>query len=300
MATKYLDYDGLIYYHSKVTGLLDKKVDKETGKGLSSNDYTDSDKNKLAGIAAGAEVNVQSDWSSTSGDSFIKNKPTKLSDFTNDGDGTSGSSFATKSYVDDNGGKIDSIKVNGVAQSIVDKVVDIYVPVKVSDLTNDSNFVADANYVHTDNNYTTADMEKLAGIPANAQKNVQSDWNATSGDAFIKNKPTIPKNNNQLVNGAGYQTASDVQSAVNNAIKDITSFDYQVVSSLPATGSKGVIYLVPNSGSGSNTYDEYVWITVDKSSRFEKIGTTDVDLSGYLKTSDIVAITNGEIDGIVG
>ena len=36
---------------------LNKKVDKETGKGLSSNDYTDTDKTKLAGIAEGAEVN---------------------------------------------------------------------------------------------------------------------------------------------------------------------------------------------------------------------------------------------------
>lgn len=37
---------------------LDGKVDKETGKGLSSNDYTTTEKNKLAGIEAGAEVNV--------------------------------------------------------------------------------------------------------------------------------------------------------------------------------------------------------------------------------------------------
>ena len=36
---------------------LNKKVDKETGKGLSTNDYTTTEKNKLAGIAAGAEVN---------------------------------------------------------------------------------------------------------------------------------------------------------------------------------------------------------------------------------------------------
>ena len=35
---KYLDYDGLIYYHSKVEGLLDGKVDKVTGKGLYTND----------------------------------------------------------------------------------------------------------------------------------------------------------------------------------------------------------------------------------------------------------------------
>ena len=36
---------------------LDKKVDKVSGKGLSTNDYTTAEKNKLAGIAAGAEVN---------------------------------------------------------------------------------------------------------------------------------------------------------------------------------------------------------------------------------------------------
>ena len=55
---------------------LNKKVDKVSGKGLSTNDYTTDEKNKLAGIAAGAEVNVQSDWNATSGDAFIKNKPT--------------------------------------------------------------------------------------------------------------------------------------------------------------------------------------------------------------------------------
>lgn len=66
--------------------------------------------------------------------------PTKVSDLTNDGDGTSGSKFATESYVDQNGGKIDTIKVNGTTQQITNKAVDISVPTKVSDLTNDSNF----------------------------------------------------------------------------------------------------------------------------------------------------------------
>ena len=79
-----------------------------------------ADKTKLDGVETGAEANVQADWSqsSASADDFIKNKPTKLSDFTNDGDGTSGSAFATEDYVDTYGGKIDVIKVNGTTQTI--------------------------------------------------------------------------------------------------------------------------------------------------------------------------------------
>ena len=52
-------------------------VQAVSGKGLSTNDYTTAEKNKLTGIAAGAEVNVQSDWNQTDtdADDFIKNKP---------------------------------------------------------------------------------------------------------------------------------------------------------------------------------------------------------------------------------
>ena len=60
--------------HQDISG----KVDKVSGKGLSTNDYTTTEKNKLSGIESGAEVNVQSDWDVTdsTSDAFIKNKPT--------------------------------------------------------------------------------------------------------------------------------------------------------------------------------------------------------------------------------
>ena len=45
------------YTQSAVDTELDKKVDKVTGKGLSTNDYTTAEKTKLTGIATGAEVN---------------------------------------------------------------------------------------------------------------------------------------------------------------------------------------------------------------------------------------------------
>lgn len=60
---KYLDNDGLLYLWQKIKTKfatitdLDGKVDKETGKGLSTNDYTTAEKNKLNGIQSGAQVN---------------------------------------------------------------------------------------------------------------------------------------------------------------------------------------------------------------------------------------------------
>ena len=65
----------------------------------------------------------------------------------------------------------------------------------------------------TEINFTSADHTKLNGIATGAEVNVQSNWNATSGDSFIANKPTIPTNNNQLTNGAGYVTANTTYTA---------------------------------------------------------------------------------------
>lgn len=79
--------------------------------------------------------------------------PTKVSDLQNDGDGTTGSEFATKSYVDANGGKIDVIQVNGTAQTITNKTVNITVPIKVSDLTNDGDGTTGSTFA------TTAEVE---------------------------------------------------------------------------------------------------------------------------------------------
>lgn len=50
----YLDDNGLLYLWIKIKNLLSNKVDKVSGKQLSTNDYTTADKTKLNGIATGA------------------------------------------------------------------------------------------------------------------------------------------------------------------------------------------------------------------------------------------------------
>lgn len=66
--------------NANLQSTLDGKVNVVSGKQLSTEDYTTSEKTKLSGIESGAEVNVQADWtqSDSSNDSYIKNKPTAL------------------------------------------------------------------------------------------------------------------------------------------------------------------------------------------------------------------------------
>lgn len=72
---------------------------------------------------------------------------------------------------------------------------------------------------------------------------------------------------------------------VDDAIKGVTQFDYQVVDTLPTTGQKGTIYLVAHSHGTQDGYDEYIWVN----DAWEKIGSTDIDLTDYAKKSNVTA-----------
>lgn len=116
----------------------------------------------------------------------------------------------------------------------------------------------------------------------------------------LTDKPVIPEGadltgyaTETWVGNQGYQTSSDVQSAINTALSGITGVDFKIVSELPVTGDAGTIYLVQKSSSATgNVYTEWIYVN----NAWEKLGDTTADLSGYVQTSDLVAITNAEID----
>lgn len=107
---KYLDYNGLLYVIKQIKAWLKGKVDKVEGKGLSTNDFTNEQKTKLEGLEnytlptasadtkggfkVGAGLTMNGEVLSATGGgtadsvdwSNVQNKPTKLSDFTNDSD----------------------------------------------------------------------------------------------------------------------------------------------------------------------------------------------------------------------
>lgn len=65
--SKYLDQDGLLYLWQKLKTKFAGKVDVVEGKGLSTNDYTTTEKNKLAGIAEGANNYVHPSYTARTG-----------------------------------------------------------------------------------------------------------------------------------------------------------------------------------------------------------------------------------------
>ena len=132
--------------------------------------------------------------------------PTKVSDITND------LNFVKETDLSD-------VAFSGAYADITGTP---YIPTKTSDLTNDSNFVSDANYVHTDNNFTTALKNKLDGIATGAEVNVQSDWDVadTSSDAFIKNKPAIPTKTSDITNDSGFITSAALPTKTSDLTND--------------------------------------------------------------------------------
>ena len=83
---------------------------------------------------------------------------------------------------------------------------------------------------------------------------------------------------------------------VTAAIAGVSTFHAEIVDSLPSTGASNILYLVPKTSSESgNIYDEYLYI----GGAWELVGSTGMDLSGYVKSSEMHALTNSEITAII-
>lgn len=87
----------------------------------------------------------------------------------------------------------------------------------------------------------------------------------------------------ELTNDKTFKTESEIQAMIEKA----SSLKKEVVSSLPTTGKDDVIYLVKDDkGKDNNNYLEYLWLD----GKYELIGSTQVDLSGYAKSSTVTQI----------
>ena len=290
-----IDLDLLAYFKSKLDLIFANKVDKETGKGLSSNDYTANEKTKLAGIAAGAQVNV-----------------------------------------------LEGIQRNGATVTVTNKIANISVPTKTSDLNNDSGYITSADvpegaaasttipamdgtatvgtetafargdHVHPSDtskvdkvagkglsteDYTSAEKTKLGGIAEGAQVNVVT--NASSTGSGAAQTMTVSKGSTNYTTYTKAALDSSLGAKADaSSVYTKTEIDQKLPGATNYKGTKATTSALPSSGNATGD----VWhVTADGSewawngSAWEELGTA-IDLSGYVEESEIGLATSGDID----
>lgn len=283
MANKYLDKNGLLYFWQKCKNFF---VAKESGKGLSANDFTNELKTKLEGIEAQAQKNVKPDWNAVAGNvAEILNKPTipsKTSDLTND------SGFITTSDIPEGAAastttpKMDGVAAVGTEMAFArgDHVhpsdtskanaADVYKKTETYSKTeiDDKGFLTE----HQDISNKADKATTLAGYGiTDAYTKAEVDGKLSSvykpaGNVLFANLPT--------------PSAANLGNVYN--MMDAFTTDERFVDSEPTHYPIGTNVVV---------------IQVENSYYFDVLAGF-VDLSGYWAKTDLVAITNQEIDEI--
>lgn len=333
---KYLDQNGLLYFWQKI---VNKFVAKESGKGLSTNDFTTEEKNKLSGIAAGAQVNVKPDWNASSGNAAeILNKPTipsKTSDLTND------SGFITQEQVPEGAvasnttPKMDGTAAVGVETAFARgdhvhpsdtskaNIADVYAKTETyskteidgkgflvaSDIANKADKATTlAGYGITDA-YTKTEVDNKVNAKADSA-NVYTKTE-TYTQTEVDNKLNLKANSATTLAGYGITdtyTKSEVDGKLSSVYKPAGNTLFANLPT-PSASNLGNVYSMMDAFTTDSRFiaseptqypigTNVVVVQVESAYYFDVLAGF-VDLSGYLEVSDMVAITNQEIDTIV-
>lgn len=213
--------------------------------------------------------------------------------------------------------KINNIELNG-NKSLSDLGIEAY----------DANIVKDGSYVHTDNNYTTADKTKLTNIATGAQVNVLEGVQLNGTDLTITNKKVnvsgvatttqLNAKADKATTLAGYNigdayTKSEVDAKVSSVYKYKGSV--ATYENLPTTGlTTGDVYNVEAAHGSYPAGTNYAWTgtawdplggTVDLSSYYTKTETNnllddkvDVETGKGLSTNDYTTNEKNKLSGI--
>ena len=159
---------------ANITGLqaaLDLKQNTEAGKGLSANDFTTILKTKLDGIAENAEVNVNANWTASTGDAQILNKPTDLTNL----------------------GIHDATELRDITSTGSGAIITGGERTKLTGIETGAEVNVKANWNESDSASDAFIQNKPTLAPSSAEQNVQANWSESdnTSDAFILNKPSV-------------------------------------------------------------------------------------------------------------
>ena len=207
---------------------------------------------------------------------------------------------------------------------VKDLISAITIPTKLTDLQNDGNFVQDASYVHTDQNFTSALKDKLDGIAAGAQANVIETIKVNNVALTPTEKAVnipVPTDNSQIGNGAGYQTAAQVNAAIDSKMQAVIKPKGSLLFAnlpTPSSSNEGWMWNMDDSFTIDNRFKDYesgktktypkgtnVYVIEDTpaSGDTPAVYKFDVyqgyiDLSNYATQDDVETLSTAEIQAI--
>lgn len=254
------------------------------------NSYPSADATKLAGIAAGAEVNVQSNWNETdtNSDAFIQNKPTIPSaapvdsvngdtgvvvlDTDDIGEGTT-NLYYTEARVSSNS----SVAANTAKVGITTQ--------QASDIT--------AN--NAKNSYPSADATKLAGIEAGAEVNTVDSVNGSTGAVTLTTSDIAEGTNKYMVLG----TSSTTALAGDTALLQLGTTSTTALAGDTTTISAQQATDISNNNN-KISFDSTSSTKLASIENGAEVNTIDSSTSGEISGSDqilnIVSLTQSEYD----
>lgn len=292
MAKKYLDNDGLLYFWQKITSAF---VKKDGNKVLSTNDYTTTEKDKLAGIEAGAtKVIVDASLSSTSTNP-VQNKAVNTA-LGNKVDKVSGKGLSTNDYTTDEKNKLAGIEANANKTTVEDSLL--------------SNSITNALSA----NQGKILSERIAAINTNMEDLGAGDMLKsvydTDGSGVVDNAERlggelpgtyakvaqIPTKVSELTNDSKYITGitkANVTTALGFTPYDAANPNkYQTKDEVDAR-IQGII------GSAPESLDTLQELAEALGNDDDYAATITAELAKKVNDADLVAITNGEIDTVV-
>lgn len=260
----------------------------------------------------------------------IADIPTDLSDLTNTGEDP----YATESYVDENGGKIDSISVNGTPQTIDDhKNVDLDIPEGVFKATPNVTTYADLKAAYDDKTPIIVNRSPVIEMILDANENLHlytyestasgnfiSDFMIDSTNDWLKrpfmnlvDRGELPTDLSDLTNTGSdpYAQMSDVESAVVGALKPKGSVAFADLPQLTAANLNSMYNVTDEftttidfvEGAGktypAGTNVAIINVGTDQNPVYKYDCYTGVmDLSGYWDKTELTAITAAQIDSL--
>lgn len=315
----FLDLDGLSHLVQWFKGQLGGKVDKVSGKQLSSNDYTTAEKNKLAGLSnyshpttsgnkhipAGGAAGKILGWASDGTAQWVDDKDTTYGVFkgaTTSADGGNGLVPVPKTANAGQYLKGDGTWGTPTNTTYGDATQSAHGLMTAADKTKLDGIAAGANkYVHPSYTAKSAGLYKVtvdaSGHVSAATAVAKADITGLGIPAQDTTYGAVTQSANGLMSAAdkkkldGFSSASTyaTMTYVGQQISAAGHISKSIVETLPAVkdAKDNVIYMIKKATpDGSNLYDEYMLI----SGALEKIGDT--------KTV-IETITNTQIDTIL-